>query len=58
MGFECCINCPKRVVSCHSDCKEYLKAKAEHDAKMEKIRKEHEVDSTIIGIRRRKFGDK
>ena len=36
MAIKCCYGCvaPKRYPRCHGSCPEYLKEKAEHDAKM------------------------
>lgn len=34
-----CMDCSERAVGCHSVCKKYLEAKAEHDIEKEKAMK-------------------
>ena len=41
-GIECCYQCDKRKVGCHSICEDYLKEKEEHEKELQLIQKEHE----------------
>lgn len=42
MMIKCCKGCERRHVGCHSECKEYIHAKKEHDKVKHDIEQEME----------------
>lgn len=50
MSIKCCNGCvpPKRNPYCHATCEDYIREKAEHEAKMEEDRKIRTVRSGLI----------
>lgn len=50
MNFDCCLNCNKRHVGCHSECKDYIERKKEHDILREKIRKKKHAEDDIYYV--------
>ena len=55
-AFNCCRYCipPKRNPYCHSICPDYLKEKADFEAKMEKVRAERAINSGLYEQRTKK----
>lgn len=59
MAITCCNGCvpPKRTPTCHATCTEYTEQKAKHEADMERVRKERDVQAGLCnqmfnGVRR------
>lgn len=50
MAIRCCNGCvaPKRYPGCHGTCPEYIKEKAEHDARAEADYKRRSIRSGLI----------
>lgn len=48
--ITCCLNCPDRVVGCHSTCQKYIGQKAEHEAYMEIARKKMSDERFFSGF--------
>ena len=48
-AFDCCRWCvpPKRNPYCHSTCPDYLKEKADFEAKMEKVRADRAISTGL-----------
>jgi hypothetical protein len=57
-NFDCCRYCkpPKRKLECHGSCEDYAKAKAIHDADMDRVRKakkeEEDANSVTFTMKR------
>lgn len=53
MAIRCCHGCiaPKRHPGCHGTCPEYLKEKAEYDAKMAEDYKQRKLIQNLNGQR-------
>ena len=49
MAIKCCNGCvpPKRNPTCHGSCPDYIKEKAEHDARMEEDYKRRRVNRNL-----------
>ena len=49
MAIKCCNGCvpPKRNPTCHGICPDYIKEKAEHDARMEEDYKRRRVNRNL-----------
>lgn len=55
MGISCCNGCvaPKRYPGCHGSCPEYIKEKAEHNARMEEEKKRRQHNYNMNARKRR-----
>ena len=55
MGISCCNGCvaPKRYPGCHGSCPEYIKEKAEHNARMEEDKQRRRIIYDLNARRRR-----
>lgn len=47
--IECCFNCEKRQLYCHSTCEDYKKERAEMDETQSAMRKKKELEQGITG---------
>ena len=47
MEQTCCLDCTERHKHCHSECSKYIEWKREHDIKVAKLRKAHELDIEV-----------
>ena len=48
--IDCCLNCPKRHVGCHSECEAYKTQRAEYDATMAEKRKKYDISVGLNGF--------
>ena len=51
--FKCCLDCPRRKISCHSTCPDYIKEKEKHDA-TEKEKRSKEINDYRVVIHKKK----
>ena len=50
--INCCLNCDKRHVGCHSECKEYIEQRKAHDKYLEEQFKKKQ---SFGSVKKRKF---